>query len=346
MPHRDIVVIGASAGGVEALMQVVRGFPADFPAAVFVVLHLSPTATSRLADILTRSGPLEAINATDGSPIEPGCSVIAPPDFHLVIRPGRVELSRGPRENHTRPAVDPLFRSAARAYGNRVIGVVLSGALYDGTAGLLAIQARGGATIVQDPADAAVESMPRTALRLVDADHVLPAAEIGPVLDRLVREPLPEPGRAIAMTEVDPQITTVIRDDIDELAANRRPHELTIYTCPDCGGSLWQGQTGEWVSFHCHVGHAYAPEVLLGQKSEELEAALWTCVRLLTEKATLTQQLAARTAARGDVGVAARIAEQAKLDEHYSQLIRELVEASPNPISQSLVVAEALDKTA
>jgi two-component system chemotaxis response regulator CheB len=345
LPQRDIVVIGASAGGVQALIQLVRGLPPDFPAAVFVVLHMGPSATSRLSEILSRSGPLEAINATDGSPIEPGCIVIAPPDFHLVVRPGRVELSRGPRENHTRPAIDPLFRSAARAYGNRVIGVVLSGALYDGTAGLLAIQARGGTTIVQDPQDAAVESMPSTALRLVDADHVLPAAEIGPVLDRLAREPLPEPGRATAMTEVDTQITSVIQQDIHELAANLRPHELTIYTCPDCGGTLWQGQTGEWVSFHCHVGHAYAPEVLLGQKSEELEAALWTCVRLLTEKATLTQQLAARTAARGDSDIASRIAEQARLDEHYSQLIRDLVEASPNPISQSLVVAEALARS-
>lgn len=344
MPQRDIVVIGASAGGVEALVNLVSGLPADFPAAVYVVLHIAPTATSRLPEILDRAGPLRAITATDGSPIEPGCIVVAPPDYHLVVRPERVELSRGPRENHTRPAIDPLFRSAARAYGNRVIGVVLSGALYDGTAGLLAIQSRGGTTVVQDPADAAVESMPSTALRLVDVDHVLPAADIGPVLARLVREPLPEAGRATAMTEADPQITSVIQDDIHELAANQRPHELTIYTCPDCGGSLWQGQTGDWTSFHCHVGHAFAPEVLLGSKSAELEAALWMCVRLLTEKATLTQQLAARTAARGDAENAARIAEQAKLDEHYSQLVRELLEASPNPISQS-EVAQALDKS-
>ena len=198
-------------------------------------------------------------------------------------------------------------------------------------------------TIVQDPADAVVEGMPESALSLVDADYVVPAAEIGPVLERITRESIQETGSA--MTDIDPEITSVIQEDIHELAANRRSRELTIYTCPECGGSLWQGQTGEWASFHCHVGHAYAPELLLGQKSEELEAALWKCVRLLTEKATLTEQLAARTAARGNPAAAARIAEQAHLDERYSQLIRELVEAHPNPISQAVVVTETLEKT-
>jgi two-component system chemotaxis response regulator CheB len=336
MSVRAIVVIGASAGGVEALIQLARGLPADLPAAVFVVTHLSPTARSRLPEILSRAGPLPAHAARDGDPIEPGCIAVAPPDRHLLVRPGRIELTRGPRENHTRPAVDPLFRSAARSYGARVIGVVLSGALYDGTAGLLAVKAHGGTTIVQDPADATVDGMPRSALRLVRADDVLPAAAIGPALARMVHDLAG--GGGTAMTDEEEELHGVIREDIEQLAEDHRPDELTIYTCPDCGGAMWQGEPGARMWFRCHVGHAYAPEVLLGQKSEELEAALWTCVRLLTEKATLTRQLATRNAGRG--AREDRIAEQAALAERHAQVIRELLESMPNPADQVTVTTE------
>ncbi len=196
MANRDIVVIGASAGGVESLRSLVRGLSPDLPAAVFVVMHVQPYAVSRLPEILARSCPLPVDHARDGDRIVPGRIYVAPPDRHLLLRPGRVELTRGPRENHTRPAVDPLFRSAARAYGRRVAGVVLSGALYDGAAGVLAVKTRGGAAVVQDPTEAAVDGMPRSALRLVEVDHVLPVAEIAPLLVRLARESVAEEGAA------------------------------------------------------------------------------------------------------------------------------------------------------
>ena len=181
MTHRDIIVIGASAGGIPALTTLVAGLPEDFPASILVVVHIPPYAVSRLPKILSRSGPLPATHAEQGEAIEPG-SLCSPPDRHLLVRNRRIELSRGPRENYTRPAIDPLFRTVARAYGPRVIGIVLSGALADGSMGLLAIKTRGGVAIVQEPAEAVIASMPRSALQRTAADHVLSVTEIAAIL--------------------------------------------------------------------------------------------------------------------------------------------------------------------
>ena len=345
MARRDIVVVGGSAGGIEALTALVRGLLPDFPAALFVVVHIPPYSVSHLPQILSRAGALPAVHATDGEPIEPGRIYVAPPDRHLLVRRGWVELTRGPRENHSRPAVDPLFRSAARAYGSRVIGVVLSGSLYDGSLGLMAVKTRGGLAIVQDPREAAVEGMPRSALRLVEADHVLAAAEIAQVLTAHVGEPAVETGDT-PMADRDEALQTVITEDFAEQAGDDRVEETTVYTCPDCGGVLWQSGNGKALGFRCHVGHAYGPEILLSQKSEEFESALWASLRLLKEKATLTRQLATRTregANGGRLEVAARIEEQAELDERYARLITEVLEAMPNPGDQAAIVAQAME---
>jgi two-component system chemotaxis response regulator CheB len=337
MARRDIVTIGASAGGVEALIALVAGLPADFPAAVFVVLHISPYAESRLPEILQRAGPLPAAHAEHGEPIRPGRIYIAPPDRHLLVRPGRVELSRGPRENRSRPAVDPLFRSAARAYGTRAIGVILSGALYDGSAGMLALKARGGTAIVQDPDQAMVDAMPRSALRLAEVDYVARVEEMGALLATLVSEPVSE-GETMADTEE--RITTVIGELIHAQARDGRANEVTIYTCPDCGGALFQDGSPV-ANFRCHVGHVYAPEVLLGAKAEEVEGALWACVRMLTEKATLTRQLATRTREQGTGAWAERIEEQAEADERHVQVIRQLLETLPGPPEEMAAIIGA-----
>src|SRR5262249_4152857 len=188
MPTRDIIVVGAWAGGVEALSRLVAGLPANLPAAVFIVLHIPAGAPSLLADILTRDGLLPAAQAKHGETIRPGRIYVAPPDFHMLLRPGHIELTRGPRENHVRPAIDPLFRSVARAYGQRVVGVVLTGHLYDGTAGLMAIRGAGGVAVVQDPADALVGTMPQTARNFAGADYVLPLADISRTLVALVHQ--------------------------------------------------------------------------------------------------------------------------------------------------------------
>ena len=346
MPARDIVVVGASAGGIAALSALVGGLPADFPAAVFVVLHVPPYAESRLPEILRRSGPLPVAHAVDGEPIAGGRVYVAPPDRHLLVRRGRVELSRGPRENRSRPAVDPLFRTAARAYGPRTVGVVLSGALYDGSAGLLAVKSRGGLAIVQDPEQAATDGMPRSALRLTPVDHVVPAEAIGPLLDLLIRDPAPEssdhPNGAREMADPNEHMSGVISDIIDHQADGVRADDVTIYTCPDCGGALFQ-EEAPVIRFRCHVGHAYAPEVLLGAKTEELEAALWTCVRMLTEKATLTRQVARRSEQLGSARVADRVEEQAGVDERHARVIRDLLEAMPGPVDTLYPVVDGSD---
>jgi two-component system chemotaxis response regulator CheB len=340
---RDIVVVGASAGGIQALLAMVQGLPADFPGAVFVVVHTTPTGPSVLPRLLTRAGPIPARHPENGEPIVAGQIYVAPPDQHLLVHPGFVELTHGPRENHSRPAVDPLFRSASRAYGPRVTGVVLSGALGDGTAGLLSIKARGGLAIVQDPADAIVDGMPRSALRLVQADCVLPAAKIAPALVQFANEPVATRG-GIEMSDPDEHATATIAQDIAEQANDRRHNELTLFTCPDCGGSLWQVDEGPLLRFRCHVGHAYGSEALLSLKSEELEAALWTCVRLLTEKATLTRQLATRSTVGGNGNRVQRIEDRAALDERHARVIRELLESMPNPVGQAAAVRMALDE--
>jgi two-component system chemotaxis response regulator CheB len=198
--RRDVVVIGASAGGIQALVEIVGKLPSDFPGIIFVVVHVPPIE-SKLPAILSRAGALPAVHAVQNEPIVSGRIVVAPPDYHLLVRANSIELSHGPRENHHRPAVDPTFRTAARAFGRRVVGVVLSGALGDGATGLLAVKARGGVAIVQDPEDALNESMPQTALQLVDIDYVLPASEIGRKLVELIEQPLTGVG-PMAMADV------------------------------------------------------------------------------------------------------------------------------------------------
>ncbi len=342
MAQRDIVVIGASAGGIAALTTFVQNLPPDFPAALFIVVHIPPYAVSHLPQILDRAGPLPAVPAEHGTQIVPGRIFVAPPDRHLVLRQGWMELTRGPRENHSRPAIDPLFRSAARAYGSHVVGIVLSGALYDGSMGLLAVKTRGGVVIVQDPDEAAFASMPLSALQLVTADHILPVADMASVLDRVIRESVPKEG-AHPMLDDEERLTQRIAEDFSEQARNGRSDETTIFTCPDCGGVLWQGGEGSVLSFRCHVGHAYAAEVLLSQKAEEVEAALWSSLRLLKEKATLTRQMATRGRTGGNGHGAERIEEQAQVDERHVRTIQELLTSLPTPLEQTAAVLQVVD---
>jgi two-component system, chemotaxis family, protein-glutamate methylesterase/glutaminase len=271
MPDHDIVVVGASAGGVEALVELARSLPPDLPAAVFVVLHVPSTGTSALPDILGRHGRLPAAHAKDGEPIEPGRIYVAPPDHHLLLRTGHVHLARGPRENGHRPAVDSLFRSAAREYAARVIGVVLSGALDDGTAGLAAVRARGGPTVVQEPADALFAGMPGSAIEQVGVDHVLPAAAMGPLLARLTLEPA-----AAAAPQPAPdgmKVEVAVEGFSLEAMEGGHPGTPSGFSCPDCNGVLWEIQDGQLQRFRCRVGHAWSPESLLTQQSEAQQAA-------------------------------------------------------------------------
>ena len=331
MAVRDIIVIGTSAGGVDALARLVSGLPAGFLASLFVVCHFPPGGRSVLPEILSRSGRLLAAHARDGEVFVPGQIYVAPPDQHLLLGPGgRTRLTREGRENHARPAIDPLFRSAARYYGPRVIGVILTGALSDGTAGLLAVRAAGGVAVVQDPRDAVVAAMPQTASEIAGADHVVPADRLSALLVELVcssapsRDPVVPPmNPPNPPSPVDPieRMPATVDRDMAEQARNERRGQVSTFTCPECGGTLWQVDEPGLVRFRCHVGHAYNGEALLAEQTEALEAALWTAVRTFKEKAVLGRQLAARERSRGDDATAARFDEQAVQSAEYADLI-------------------------
>ena len=278
---RDIIVIGASAGGIEALRGLVAGLPADLAASVFVVLHTSADSPGLLAEILARAGALPALNATEGERIRPGQIYVAPPDHHLLIEPGVVRVTRGPRENRFRPAIDPLFRSAAQTYGPRVVGVILSGYLDDGTAGLWVVKRLGGAAVVQDPADALVDSMPRSALRHVEVDYCVPLAEMAELLLRLTDEP-GDVG-AYEMPE-EPRIEVSIAKAEQALEAGvLRLGEPSNYACPECHGVLLQLNEENRIRFRCHTGHAYSAESLVAEMDEAIEESLWNAIRSVEE---------------------------------------------------------------
>jgi len=322
MPDHGVVVVGASAGGVEALADLAASLPGDLPAAVFVVLHLPATGTSALPEILGRHGPLPAGHVRDGEPIQPGQIYVAPPDHHVLLRTGHVHVSRGPRENGHRPAIDPLFRSAAREYATRVVGVVLSGALDDGTGGLLAIKSRGGIAVVQDPTDALYPGMPGNALQHVEVDHVLPAAAMGELLVRLIADSAEAPA--------DPA-PTGMRVEVEmegfslEAFEGDHPGRPSGFSCPDCHGVLWAIRDGGLERYRCRVGHAWSPESLLTQQSEALEAALWIALRSLEERAALARRLAEPARRRGHRITATRFEEQASEAQQAARLVRDLL---------------------
>ncbi len=320
MAYRDIIVIGASSGGLEVLSELVHGLPPGFPAAVFVVCHLPRGARSVMPQILSRSGALLAVHPRDGDPIHPGHIYVAPPDYHMLVEKGTIKMTQGPRENAQRPAIDPLFRSAARAYGARVIGVILTGALYDGVAGLFAVRAAGGLAVVQDPEDALVAAMPLHATELAGADYTVPASGLAALLVNLVRQPAPEKGVA-AMTDPLDKLPEVQQKDQQAQERGQRNGKVSVFTCPECGGSLWQVDEQQVTHFRCHVGHAYHAEALLAEQKETLEAALWTAVRTFKDRAVLSRQLANQEHQRGNADAAGRFAEQAEQSEKYYESI-------------------------
>jgi two-component system, chemotaxis family, protein-glutamate methylesterase/glutaminase len=288
--RRDLVVVGASAGGVGALRQLVAALPKDLAAAVVVVLHMPAGGSSALPAILTRSGPLTAQTAEDGTDLHNARIYVARPDHHVLVQDGVLRLSRGPTENGHRPAVNTLFRSAALAKGPAVIGVILSGALDDGTAGMAAIKSRGGVAVVQDPGDAVYPGMPESVVQHVQVDHVLPIVRIGPLLARLAGEH----ADTVASEPVSESLrmkVTVSRDDAGAAFGDiPRIGSPTLLTCPDCAGSLVE-IPGEGVQHRYLVGHAWTADALLDACGGALERAMWMASRTLDEKASLTHRM-------------------------------------------------------
>jgi two-component system, chemotaxis family, protein-glutamate methylesterase/glutaminase len=327
-----VAVIGASAGGVEALVNVARSLPASMPVAILVVLHMPSGASSRLPEIIGRAGPLPATAARDGQRLRAGRIMVAPPDWHLHITDDRVFLRDGARENGFRPAIDPLFRSAARALGPRAIGVLLSGTLDDGVAGLAAIQAMGGATVVQDPTDAIAGALPEAALEVLVPDHVEPAHRIGPILASWAERPL-----QAELPETDPTTEALLADPQD------LPAEGVDLSCPDCGGALQGIAAGSLPRYRCRVGHVFSPASLLDGKSTELEAALWAAVRTLEESATISRRLAERSRAGGAVAAARRFEARQEDAARRADVVRQAIETfdGGEPVNESTEAALA-----
>ena len=322
MKH-DIIVIGASAGGVEALGRVVSELPRDIRASVLVVLHVS-RARSLLPEILTRVGRLRAVHPEDGTSLEYSRIYVAPPDHHLIVEGGRARVVHTAAENGVRPAVDPLFRSAARSYGGRVIGVLLTGALDDGAAGIVAIKAAGGVTIVQDPEEAFSPGMPRSAIATGSVDHVLPIRDIPVLLTALIEEQAP----ASRATPDHPHLRQM-EADLGKmplaLHGSDRPGKPSVFTCPECHGTLWEADEAGLMRFRCRVGHVYSPETMIAAQTDEVDRALWTALRTLEERAALAHRLAERARERQHPLVDKAFTDRARQTERDADQIRQLL---------------------
>ena len=321
----DIIVVGASAGGVAALMELCRALPKDLRAAILVVIHTSPTSTGILPQVIGRAGPLPAQFPEQGETIKPGTIYIAPPNHHMLISDGVISLTYGPKENGFRPAVDPMFRTAARAFGTRVIGVILSGGLDDGSEGLLFIKKYGGLAVVQDPREADFPSMPASALEAVDVDHVVKVREMAELLPKLVRLAAPPASQGVPMASPQDRGPGPAEAGDQALTQKTMPGSPPL-TCPECGGSLWEFYEGRKLSrYRCHVGHNFTPKGLLANKTSEVEGALWTALRALEENAELRRRMC-RRAQDSNLGALAQQYEQAAIEaENRARLIRVLL---------------------
>ena len=326
--RRNLLVIGASTGGLQALRTLVSMLPEDLPAAVLLVMHVG-AQPSILPSLLTSWGRLPAVHARDDSPLQAGCIQVAPPDHHLLVVDERIRLSRGPKEHHSRPAIDPLFRAVALCCGPRVIGVILSGHLDDGTAGLQAIKACGGIAVVQDPADAQGACMRARAARQGDVDHCVPMGAMARLLPTLVTEPapvreLPAP-IALRSEHVLGSTTDSAEDAMRNLQTFATP---STHSCPECGGVLWEVKDAAPPRFRCHTGHAFTLRTLAESRRGATEEVLQNAIRALQEQVLLLRQAATASRAAGAVADAAAIENDSDRIEEHMRLLRKISQSS------------------
>ena len=324
-PARSLVAVGASAGGIEALTTLVAGLPPDLAAAVAVVVHLPPQVKSRLPEILDRAGPLPAVAARDGDELEPGRIYVATPDRHLLIRDGRCAVVRGPHENGLRPSIDVLFRSAAVSFGGRAVAVVLSGTRDDGVTGATVVDRCGGRVLVQDPRDALFPGMPRETVENDHPDRVLPLAELAAAVAETAQHlsqevPVRENGRDGMTLE-----TKYAMLGPDGLQREGPPGEPSGFSCPACGGVLWEAEDPDVLRFRCRVGHAYTAEGAVDGQGEALEDALWAALRALQERAQLSERIARRLEASGSAHSRRRFEALAREAREQADVIRRVL---------------------
>lgn len=316
-----LIVIGASAGGMQALKALVAQFPANLAAPVFIVTHMSPeTSGEMLVRVLGAAGALSCQLARNGQRFAPGQIYVAPADRHMLIDGGQILITKGARENRSRPAIDPLFRSAAVAHGNRVIGVILTGLLDDGTSGMMAIRRCGGTCIVQEPDEADYPDMPRSVMVNVGVDHCLPIADMGALLTDLARHTPTARAPAPDDVVIEARIARRVLSDLPSVEAlgNQVP-----FNCPDCGGVLWQVKDGDVLRYRCHTGHAFTSAVLVAVQSEKIEETLWTALRMFEER----QNLMATIHMRPDGKSPAALQERTRDSQVHINRLRAMLQA-------------------
>ena len=325
MKPRRLVVLGASAGGVTALLSLCASLPRGFPAPVLIVLHIGANP-SVLPSLLAAHGNNLSVHGEDGQTLEDGTLYVAPPDHHMLVVDGRIQLSHGPKEHHTRPAVDPLFRSAALAYGRGVIGVVMTGRLDDGTAGLQAIKDCGGLALIQDPADAEHPSMPASARRSVPVDRCVPLSELAATLVRLVNEPMPADMPTPPQRDRLEREMSVFRGEGSAMETLNEFGKPSMFACPDCDGVLWEVGDANPPRYRCHTGHAFSLRSLEATQSSATEEALWGAIRALEQREGLLRKLAEHGRSIGAENDARRSEAEADEAAQQAQRLHEMVE--------------------
>jgi len=323
MAHHDVVVIGASSGGVTALTKVLGALPDTLQAAVFVVLHVPPDSTSHLPAILNRAGNLPAAHAVDHERIRRSRVYVAPPGQQTYLHRGHVSVRRGPKENLHRPAIDPLFRTAAHQYGPRVIGVILSGAMDDGAAGMAAVKQAGGIAIVQAPDDADFPSMPTNALDATTVDYSIPSSDIGALITELVGV-----GADLGVEVIPSEVALESREEAEHDDEAHTTEELGVvapFTCPDCHGTLWQITDDGPVRYRCRVGHAFSQDTIVKAQGDAVERALWTAFRALEERSALLRRMAELARGRGHHRVATNFDARVSQTQHDAQALHEVI---------------------
>lgn len=326
MTNRDIVVIGASAGGIMALTELLKSIPTDFTATIFVVLHLPASSPSALPLILSRAGELNAVHPVDGEVIKRGLVYVSPPDHHILLEGNRVLVKKGPKENNFRPSIDALFRSAAYVYGPRVIGVVLSGLLNDGTSGLWSVKRLGGVTMIQEPADAEFPNMPLNVLDYVKVDYTTRASDMGLLLKKLTTERASKKPKISKEEMAFLKMEVIIsKQDNAFTMGIMNEGELTPFTCPECHGVLVRLIEGKFIRFRCHTGHAYTASSLLADLSKSVEETLWQSMRGLEETTMLLNQISDHFKNEGLREAAAIFAAKADMTTKRSRVIHDSV---------------------
>ncbi len=320
------IVIGASAGGMAALKELVAQLPEDFPAPIFIVNHMGMNTTGEaLAHVLNQNGRLPCEQARDKQTFRNGQIYLAPPDQHMLIDHGKILVTKGARENRSRPAIDPLFRSAAVAYGNRVIGIILTGYLDDGTSGMMAIKRCGGVCIAQDPEEAAYPDMPRSVIANVGADYCVPISEMGELLAELLARELPERKPVPDDIVIEAKIALRVLSDLPAVEA--LGHQVP-YNCPDCGGVLWQMAEGNLLRYRCHTGHAFTSLALLAQQTEKIEETLWVALRMFEERQNLLVTMSKNESKK----MPSSISQRAKDSQVHIERIRAMLKATDKDV--------------